>query len=87
VGYSLFCWLCTLKVLSSEMDRAEIHRPRFCESPFKLQRHLVQLLAIGKQSANGAHSSVSGLLLNTYSCWQWRYEHSLNILPIAQWTF
>ncbi len=46
----------------------KIHRPRFCESPFQLQRHLVQLLAIGKQSANGAHSSDSGLLLNTYSC-------------------
>jgi hypothetical protein len=60
----------SLKLLSSEMDLAEIRfirktllkrearrfleksaRPPSCESPFKLKRHLIQLLAISKQIA------------------------------------
>jgi hypothetical protein len=56
--------------------------------PFSnISRHLVQLLAIWKQIANGAHSSVSGLLFTTYSCWQWRYEQIWNLFLMAQWTF
>ncbi len=71
------------------------------ESPLKLQRHLVLLLAIWKQIANSAHSSVSSLLFSTYSCWQRCYErfkprmllfvgngamNSSAILATAQWT-
>jgi hypothetical protein len=59
-------------------------RPPSCESPLKLQRHLVQMLAIWKQIANGAHSSVSGIILTLYSYWQQRYEHIWNLLPIVQ---
>ncbi len=49
-------------------------RPPFCESPLKLQHHLVKLLAIGILIANSAHSSICGLLFTTYSCWRQRYE-------------
>ncbi len=50
------------------------------ESPWKLQRHLVRLLAIfWKQIANGAHRSVSGILSTTYSCWQLSYEQIWNL--------
>jgi hypothetical protein len=70
--------------LSSEMDLAEIRFTRkaffkergvdvlekFLREPLKIPRHLGQLLAIWKQIANGAHSSVRGLLFTTYSCWQ-----------------
>jgi hypothetical protein len=56
--------LSLLKLLSCEMNPAEIRfirkvftkekstRPLSYESPLKLQRHLVQLLAIWKQIAN-----------------------------------
>ena len=90
-----------LKVLSSEMDAAEIsftlqvvlkseeqrilekstHPPSY-QSPSNLRRHLVQLLAIWKQLANGAHSSVSGLFFTTYSCWQRRYEQICNLFTM-----
>jgi hypothetical protein len=59
------------------------HSPS-CESTWQLQRHLVQLLAIWRQSANAAHSSVSGLLCSIVSngamnefgiCFQWPNEH------------
>jgi hypothetical protein len=57
-------FLLALKVLSSEMDPAEklvsFARPPGCESPLKLQRHLVRLLAIWKQGVNDARRSVSG---------------------------
>ncbi len=58
--------------------------PPFFESPWKLQLHLVNLLAIWRQSANGAHSPVSGLLCSVVSngamnefgiCFQWPNEH------------
>ncbi len=58
---------------------------------------LVRRLAIWKQIANSAHSSVSGFLFNIYSCWQRRYEQiwkfgAMSILipeccfVMAQWT-
>jgi hypothetical protein len=41
---------------------------------------LVQLWAFwSKQIANGAHSSVSGLLFTTYRCWQQRYQQICNL--------
>jgi hypothetical protein len=54
--------------------------------PLKLQRHLVRLLAIWKQIADGAHSSVSAFYLihtavekgatNHFGIFfQWRNEH------------
>ncbi len=49
-------------------------RPPCWESPLKLQRHLVRLLAFWKQIANSSHSFVSDFLFNVYSCWQWCYE-------------
>ncbi len=48
--------------------------PPSCESSLKLQWHLIQLLDILKQIANGAHSSVCGLLFAIYTCWQRHYE-------------
>jgi hypothetical protein len=83
----------SLKVLSSEMDLAEIRfvrksfikergsevfrkirpSPILCET-LKATPHLIQLLAFWKQIANGAHSSVRGLLFTSYSCWQRCYE-------------
>jgi len=50
-----------------------------CESLLKILRHLVQLLAIRIIIANSVHSSVSGLLFTTCSCWQWHYEQILNL--------
>ncbi len=41
--------------------------PTCCESPLKITRHLVQLLAIRVRIANSAQSSASGLLFTTYS--------------------
>jgi hypothetical protein len=38
-------------------------------------------LAIRIIIANSAHSSVSGLLFTTYSCWQWRYEQIWKLFP------
>jgi hypothetical protein len=35
-----------------------------CQISLKQQRHIILLLAIWRQSANGAHSSVSSLLFN-----------------------
>jgi hypothetical protein len=58
-------------------------RPRCCESPLKLQCHLVRLFAIWKLIANGAHRSVSGFLSTTYSCWRQIW----NLFPMAQGTF
>ncbi len=64
-----------LKVLSSDMDLAEIRsslkgevrkfseksaRTSICESPLKILGHLVQLLASRILIPDGAHSSVSG---------------------------
>jgi hypothetical protein len=39
--------------------------PPSCESPFKIQRHLVQRLEIRILIPNSAHSSVSDLLLGS----------------------
>ena len=50
----------------------------------KLQHHLVGLLAVWKQIANGAHRSVSGLLYTKYSCWQRLNEHIWNLFAKAQ---
>ncbi len=57
-------------------------RPPSWEIPLKIPRHLVLLLAIWKLIAKGEHSSISGLLFNTYSyymskfgsCCQWRND-------------
>jgi hypothetical protein len=78
-----------IKDVSNEKDPAEnkVHSkglykrerrgacPPSCESPLKIPRHLLQQLAmvIRILIANGAHSSVCGLLFTTYSCWQWRF--------------
>jgi hypothetical protein len=96
-----------LKVLSSEIDPAEIRfirkaftkergaevfrkiRPSSIlgESPLNIPRHLTQMLEIRKRIANGAHSSVRGLLFSTYSCWQRHYERIWKLLPMTQWKF
>jgi hypothetical protein len=68
------------------MDLAEI-RFTSCESPLKLQRHIIQLLAIMIIIANGAHSSICGLLSTTYSCCQWRHEQVWKLFPMEQRTF
>jgi hypothetical protein len=50
-----------IKERGTEVFR-KIHLPPSCESPLKIPRPLVQLLAIQKKIANGAHSSVRGFL-------------------------
>ncbi len=46
-----------------------------------------RLLAMRILIANCAHSSVSGLLSTTYSCWWQHYEKIWNLLPMEQWKF
>jgi hypothetical protein len=80
---------CDRPSLKSEARRflEKSARVPYYESLLKLQRHLVWLLAIRKQIANGAHRSVSGLFSTTYSCWQLCYEQIWNLYATAQWTF
>jgi hypothetical protein len=51
--------------LKSETQRFSDYMvcPPFCESPLKIQEHLVQLLAIRIQIANNTRSSVCGIYL------------------------
>ncbi len=75
-----------IKERGAEVKKNPPHPPSY-ESPSKIPRHLVQLLAISKRIANGSHSSVCGLLFPKYSCWPRRYEQIANLLPMSQCTF
>jgi hypothetical protein len=107
--FNLHC-IC-LKVLSSEMDPAEISsfdryllkiearaffeksaHPPSCESPLKIPRHLVQLLAISILIANSAHSSAALYLLQIavgarclYTVMSAVLIHHVCPIPTARW--
>ncbi len=79
-----------LKVLSSEMDPAEIMFIRkvfIKERGAEVFRKISLSPILWERIANGAHSSFLSLSFTTYSCWQRRYEQIWRLLPFVPWTF
>jgi hypothetical protein len=58
-------------------------RPPSCESLVKIQRHLVQLLAIRILIANCTHSFVSGLLFYYKQLLAMALEHTWERFPMS----
>ncbi len=58
----------------------------FCESPLKISRHLIQLLAIRILIPNSANSSVYGLFSTGQKYTRFSYPYgALNLLCAMRW--